>query len=85
MSSHNGIFRISKAELDRCADDKAGQLNCLTFGLSDGIAPSLECSGGFQPAAYHTEDGYLWFPTSKGLVGIAIQMACALIICYLRW
>jgi len=30
--------------------------------------PTLECSGGFQPAGCKTADGRLWFPTSKGLV-----------------
>ena len=37
--------------------------------LSDGL-PTLECSGGFQPAGCRTKDGRLWFPTSKGLVAV---------------
>jgi signal transduction histidine kinase/ligand-binding sensor domain-containing protein len=69
MSSHNGIIRASKAELESCANQTNGSLNCLTYGLSDGL-PSLECSGGFQPAGCRNGDGWLWFPTAKGLVGI---------------
>jgi ligand-binding sensor domain-containing protein len=69
MSSDNGLIRVSKAELEKCADRDKNNLNCLTFGLSDGL-PSLECSGGFQPAGCKTADGYLWFPTAKGLVGV---------------
>ena len=69
MSSHNGIIRVNQAELNRCAEEKTNRLNCLTYGLNDGL-PSLECSGGFQPSACRTDDGCLWFPTSKGLVGI---------------
>ena len=30
--------------------------------------PTLECSGGLQPAGCKTPDGRLWFGTSKGLV-----------------
>jgi ligand-binding sensor domain-containing protein len=69
ISSHGGILRVSQAELNRCADGQIKQLHCLTYGLSDGL-PTLECSGGFQPASCRTEDGRLWFPTSKGLVAV---------------
>jgi signal transduction histidine kinase/ligand-binding sensor domain-containing protein len=69
LSSHGGILRVDQAELNRCADGQIKQLNCLTYGLSDGL-PTLECSGGFQPTSCRTEDGRLWFPTSKGLVAV---------------
>ena len=69
ISSHGGILRVSQAELNRCADGQIKQLHCLTYGLSDGL-PTLECSGGFQPASCRTEDGRLWFPTGKGLVAV---------------
>jgi signal transduction histidine kinase/ligand-binding sensor domain-containing protein len=69
ISSHGGIMRVNQAELNRCADGQIQQLHCLTYGLSDGL-PTLECSGGFQPASCRTEDGRLWFPTSKGLVAV---------------
>ncbi len=69
ISSHGGIMRINKAELTRYADGDTTQLHCLTLGLSDGL-PSLECSGGFQPASCKTADGNLWFPTAKGLVSV---------------
>ena len=69
ISSHGGIMRVSQAELNRCADGQIKQLHCLTYGLSDGL-PTLECSGGFQPAGCRSKDGQLWFPTSKGLVAV---------------
>ena len=69
MSSHNGIIRVSKADLDRCANGQTIKITCLTYGLGDGM-PTLECSGGLQPAGCKTSDGRLWFPTSKGLVTI---------------
>ncbi|HLP75987.1 MAG TPA: two-component regulator propeller domain-containing protein, partial [Candidatus Paceibacterota bacterium] len=69
FSSRKGIFRISKDELNRCADGKLKSVRCLTYGTGDGM-PTLECSGGFQPAGCKSTDGRLWFPTSKGLVVI---------------
>jgi signal transduction histidine kinase/ligand-binding sensor domain-containing protein len=67
MSSHGGILRASKAELDACADGKIASVNCLAYGVNDGL-PTIECSEGVQPAGCKTPDGRLWFPTSKGLV-----------------
>jgi signal transduction histidine kinase/ligand-binding sensor domain-containing protein len=69
MSSHGGILRVSKEELNHCADGDIGLINCLTYGKGDGL-PTLECSGGFQPAGARTSDGRLWFPTTKGLVAV---------------
>ena len=69
MSSCTGIIRVSKEELDRCADGKTNVVHCLNFGISDGM-PTLECSGGFQPASCKTPDGLLWFPTRRGLVKV---------------
>ncbi|HEX7569127.1 MAG TPA: two-component regulator propeller domain-containing protein, partial [Verrucomicrobiae bacterium] len=70
ISSHGGLMRVSKTELNRCADGEVKQLSCLTYGTGDGL-PTLQFSGGFQPAGCKTGDGRLWFPTSKGLVAVA--------------
>lgn len=67
MSSYGGIFRVGKIELNACADGEISELHCLAYGKGDGL-PTLECSGGLQPAGCRTADGRLWFPTSKGLV-----------------
>jgi ligand-binding sensor domain-containing protein/signal transduction histidine kinase len=67
MSSHGGILRASKAELNACADGKIKRIHCLVYGIDDGL-PTIECSEGLQPAGCKTDDGRLWFPTSKGLV-----------------
>ena len=67
ISSHSGIFRVSKKSLDDCAEGKINAVSCLTYGLGDGL-PSLQCSGGLQPAACKLADGRICFPTSKGLV-----------------
>jgi len=69
LSTHEGIIRVQKEELNRCADGLAQSVNCLCFGKSDGL-PTQECSGGFQPAGCVTTNGWLYFPTSKGLVAV---------------
>lgn len=69
ISSHNGITRVSKAELHACADGQTNWVDCLNYGKGEGL-PTLECSGGLQPAGCKTADGRIWFPTSKGLVAI---------------
>ena len=69
MSSYGGIFRVSKEDLNRCADGRLKTVNCIVYGKADGLS-TLECSGGFQPAGCRTPDGRLWFPTIKGLAVI---------------
>ena len=67
ISSHHGIFRVSKKALADCADGKTSTVTCLDYGEGDGL-PSLECSGGLQPAAGKLADGRICFAVSKGLV-----------------
>ncbi len=74
ISSHQGIFRVSERSLNDCADGKAAGVNCLAFGKGDGL-PSLECSGGLQPAACKLADGRICFPTSHGLVILNVSNA----------
>jgi len=69
ISSNNGIFRVPQQQLDDCADGKTNAIDCLVYGLGDGM-PSLQCSGGMQPSLCRTADGRLWVPTSGGVVVI---------------
>ena len=69
FSSFQGIFRVSKQQLNLFADGAVEHIACITYGLSDGL-PALDCPGGFQPAGCRTRDGRLWFPTIKGLAGV---------------
>jgi signal transduction histidine kinase/streptogramin lyase len=66
FSSAGGIFRVAQTNLNACADGRLPSVPCLTYGQGEGMA-AVECSGGFQPAACKTDDGRIWFPTSKGL------------------
>jgi len=69
MSSFNGLLRVRKTNLNACADGLTNTIHCDTYGISDGM-PTLECSGGSQPAGWATADGRLWFATSRGLVAV---------------
>ncbi len=69
LSTANGIFRVSTNQLEACANGLRPRLSGVTYGMRDGL-PTMECSGGFQPAGCQTRDGRLWFPTRKGLVSI---------------
>lgn len=69
LSTYGGIVRVSRADLDRCADGQTSSVQCAVFDTGDGM-PTLECTGGFQPAGCKTADGRLWFPTTKGMVVI---------------
>jgi len=65
LGSHQGVFRVGKSVLDDMARGNAKFIPCMAYGRSDGL-PSLECSGGYQPAAWSGRDGKLWFTTAKG-------------------
>ncbi len=69
IGSHQGIFRVAKAALDDFARGEIKSVPVTSFGRSDGL-PSLECSGGYQPAAWRAQDGRLWFTTLKGAVSV---------------
>lgn len=68
-SSNKGIFRVSKAELERVATGASANLSPVYYGPADGTL-TRECSGGGHPAGWKTSDGRLWFATIKGLAVI---------------
>jgi len=66
LGSQTGIHRMSRAELEACADGRANFVNCLTLGPEDGmIAPN--CGSGFTPSCMKSRSGTLWFCTAGGL------------------
>lgn len=67
LSSNSGVYRVSRADLDRLADGAASpQPAVMRFGVTDGMRIS-ECSSGGHPAALRLRDGELWFATLKGI------------------
>jgi signal transduction histidine kinase/ligand-binding sensor domain-containing protein len=69
ISSHAGVMRVSKNDLNACADGKITSFQCFSFAETDGL-PSAQCSGGLQPTGCRTPDGLLWFATLKGVAAI---------------
>src|SRR5437879_2938691 len=69
LGSQQGIFSVSKTNLDAFGRSERTPINCTAYGRYDGL-PSLECSGSYQPAAWRGKDGQLYFATLKGVVSV---------------
>jgi ligand-binding sensor domain-containing protein/signal transduction histidine kinase len=69
IGCQQGIFSVAKDELDKFAAHEIKRVNCTAYGRYDGL-PSVECSGGYQPAAWRTRDGRLLFSTLGGVVSV---------------
>jgi ligand-binding sensor domain-containing protein len=67
VGSSNGVFHVAKSALARAPGSNAIPL--VRFGRSDGL-PTLECSANYQPSAWRSHDGLLWFATSRGVVSV---------------
>jgi hypothetical protein len=65
--SNSGILRVIKHELNRFADGDIDKINCISFGISDGMK-SLEFDNEFsRNSALKTGNGEFWFITKKGI------------------
>jgi ligand-binding sensor domain-containing protein/signal transduction histidine kinase len=66
MSSNQGIYRVSRQELEDFAQGRTASIRCVSYGKTDGMH-TTECNGGEQPAGIRSQDGRLWFPTIHGV------------------
>jgi signal transduction histidine kinase/ligand-binding sensor domain-containing protein len=69
LGTHQGIYCVTKSDLNAIADGGSNALNYVTYGRHAGL-PALECSDGYQPACWHGADGKLWFTTVRGVVWV---------------
>ncbi len=76
MSGPNGISSVSRADLDRLADEPSYRPAVTLYGVSDGMA-TTQMHGGTQPAGCLTSRGEVWFPSNKGPVRILTERAVA--------
>jgi signal transduction histidine kinase len=68
ISSDYGIYRVSKLALDDVAQGRKAAVSAIAYAAADGL-PSVETNGRkSQPAGCKTQDGRLWFPTTRGVV-----------------
>jgi signal transduction histidine kinase/ligand-binding sensor domain-containing protein len=66
ISSNQGIYRVSRDQLNEFAEGKRALVTSTLFGKSDGML-TAEANGGGQPAGATTRDGRIWFPTQDGI------------------
>ena len=67
VGSSNGVFHVAKSALAQAHG--AAAIPLVRFDRSDGL-PTLECSANYQPSAWRSRDGLLWFATSRGVVSV---------------
>lgn len=66
MSSRAGLLRVSKTELNACADGRLQQVQCLVYGPTEGLT-TLSCSNSQPAPGIRAPDGRLVFATDTGL------------------
>ena len=63
IGSYEGLMRVERMAVANVAPGTARRISCRTF-------LTQECTVGAQPAAIHTRDGRLLFPTEEGIVSV---------------
>jgi signal transduction histidine kinase/ligand-binding sensor domain-containing protein len=69
MGCNKGIFSVNKNQLNRIAAGAKEEVISTSFSTAEGMM-NRETNGGFQPSAYKSDDGRLWFPTVNGVAVI---------------
>lgn len=67
MMSKNGILRVNKAELNRFADKQQEEINCVSYGISDGLKSPEFNNEYSRNSALQTPNRELWFITKMGI------------------
>ncbi|HZR29416.1 MAG TPA: two-component regulator propeller domain-containing protein, partial [Terriglobales bacterium] len=66
MGCNKGIFRVSKQELNDFAAGKVHFVNPILYGVEHGLSSSVAAEG-YQPGAFKSQDGRVWFAMAKGV------------------
>jgi ligand-binding sensor domain-containing protein/signal transduction histidine kinase len=67
LSGLQGIYRVSRRELNNVAAGRQARAQVLAFGEADGMLNS-QCNGGVnQPSGCKDRAGCIWFPTARGV------------------
>jgi ligand-binding sensor domain-containing protein/signal transduction histidine kinase len=72
MSGPQGISSIRRQELDAIADDPSRRVPVTLYGVSEGLE-TIQMCGGEKPAGILTDEGQVWFPSSRGPVRVSID------------
>ena len=68
LPTEQGIFHLSLKDLNDIADGRTSSIPPVSYGIAEGMKTS-ECNGG-NPGAFKARDGWLWFPTMRGVVAV---------------
>ena len=74
FNSPKGLFRVSKQQLNACADGKLPRLEPLSYGRAEGMT-TLAGTGGFTPSGFRAPDEHLWFSTARGIAVVEPESA----------
>jgi signal transduction histidine kinase/ligand-binding sensor domain-containing protein len=69
FGSIRGVYRASERDLLACLQGRSAQVHTVLLGKDEGLK-DLSCIGFFQPAAWRSREGWLWFATRKGVLRI---------------
>jgi len=67
FGSGGGIFGVSRQSLEDCAAGRVPRVHAVVLAEDESGRP-LTCVALFQPAAWKTAEGRLWFATRRGVV-----------------
>ena len=67
LTSNSGILRVKKSELNRFAKGELDRINCISYGVSDGMKSHEFNNELSRHSALQTSDGELWFITKEGI------------------
>ena len=70
ISTSNGIYKASLADLDAFAGGQITQVQTTVYGIADGMKTSEATAPPSQPGGAVGADGTLWFTTMRGIVAI---------------
>jgi ligand-binding sensor domain-containing protein len=72
ISGPNGISAVNRHQLDALSDAPSRRVAVTLYGVSDGLE-TIQMCGGEKPAGVFTNHGEVWFPSSKGLLTVAVD------------
>jgi signal transduction histidine kinase/ligand-binding sensor domain-containing protein len=64
-----GLYHVDRDELLQCALGKIPQIHPIAYGRDVGLI-GYPLVSGFQPTAWKSANGWLWFVTHKGVISI---------------
>ncbi len=69
LTTNRGMMAVTRAELDALAAGGTGTPGFHVYGAADGLR-TAEFDGGNTSAGCLLPDGWLWFPSIRGIVGV---------------